>query len=302
MNIEELQQKKLELEAKLSDPEVLRDPQKIKEFSMEYGRMEKELKDAERRSTNGDSTESHDVIIEIRAGAGGMEASLFAQELFEMYTRFASKKGWRVEVIDESRSDLGGYKEVIFEISGNGVYKALQWESGVHRVQRIPETEKAGRIHTSTASVAVLPKANEVEIEIRPQDIKLEFSRSGGAGGQNVNKVETAVRVVHLPTGIAVRSQESKSQQKNREKAMELLRSRLLDLKIQEEQKKISSERKQQIGTGDRSEKIRTYNFPQDRVTDHRIKESWHNIPSLLEGNIESVIDALQNPIDISSK
>lgn len=300
MNLEKLKSRKQELEQQLSTPEVLRDPQKIKAFSMEYGKIEKELKDAERGSKDGGGSESHDVIMEIRAGAGGIEASLFAQELFQIYARYAAKKGWGVEVIDESQSDLGGYKEIIFEIRGNGAFDALRWESGVHRVQRIPETEKSGRIHTSTASVAVLPKAREVDIEIKPQDIKLEFSRSGGAGGQNVNKVETAVRVVHLPTGIAVRSQESKSQQKNREKAMELLRSKLLDIKMQEEEKKISSERKQQIGTGDRSEKIRTYNFPQDRVTDHRVKESWHNLPSIMEGNIEPIIDALQNSLNIS--
>ncbi len=291
MTIKELREKKTELESKLADPEVLRDPQKTKEFSLEYGRIEKELKAAERVKDRG--SESHDVIMEIRAGAGGVEASLFAQELFQMYTRFASKKEWKVAVIDESKSDLGGYKEVIFEISGQGAYRALAWESGVHRVQRIPETEKSGRIHTSTASVAVLPKAREIDIEIKPQDIEMEFSRSGGAGGQNVNKVETAVRIIHKPSGIAVRSQESRSQQKNRERAMEILRSKLLIIKMEEEQKKMSSERKQQIGTGDRSEKIRTYNFPQDRITDHRIKESWHNIPSLMEGNIEEIIESL---------
>lgn len=257
--------------------------------------MEKELKEAE-QGTN-QRTASPDVIMEIRAGAGGLEAALFAQELFQMYTRFAQKQGWQTALLDEAKSDLGGYKEVVFEISGRKVFEALRWESGVHRVQRIPETEKSGRIHTSTASVAVLPKAKEVDVDIRPQDIEMEFSRSGGAGGQNVNKVETAVRIIHKPTGIAVRSQESRSQQKNRERAMEILRSKLLDIKMQEEAKKMASERRQQIGTGDRSEKIRTYNFPQDRITDHRIKQSWYNIPSILAGNLETIINDIQNGV-----
>lgn len=287
---DELKDKREKLQNLLSNPEVIRDPQKIKEFSIELSKIEKTLQGFYEKPTF-----PQNAIIEIRAGAGGDEASLFAKSLFDMYTRFATRKGWSATMLDESKSDLGGYKEVIFNIKGTGAFEILRFESGAHRVQRIPETEKSGRVHTSTASVAVLPEAREIDIEIKPQDIRLEFSRSGGAGGQNVNKVETAVRIVHLPTGISVRSQESRSQQTNRERAMEILRSKLLDIKTQEEMKKISAERKQQIGTGERSEKIRTYNFPQDRVTDHRIKKSWHNIESILAGNMEPIIEALRN-------
>lgn len=289
---DELKDKREKLQNLLSNPEVLRDPQKIKEFSIELSKIEKILQGFYEKPTF-----SQNAIIEIRAGAGGDEASLFAKSIFDMYTRFAARKGWSATMLDESKSDLGGYKEVIFNIKGPGAFEALRFESGVHRVQRIPETEKSGRVHTSTASVAVLPEAREIDIEIKPQDIRLEFSRSGGAGGQNVNKVETAVRIVHLPTGISVRSQESRSQQTNRERAMEILRSKLLDIKMQEEMKKISAERKQQIGTGERSEKIRTYNFPQDRVTDHRIKKSWHNIEGIMAGNLEPITEALSTKV-----
>jgi len=240
----------------------------------------------------GEEEEVNKIIMEIRAGAGGLEASLFAEELFNMYKHYSEKSSSKVNVIDANKTDLGGYKEVVFEIEGEDVYKKLKYESGVHRVQRIPETEKNGRIHTSTVSVAVLPEAKDVDIEVRPDDIKVEFYRSSGPGGQNVNKVETAVRLIHLPTGVIVNCQEGRSQQKNREKAMTILKTRLLDAKRQEEEKKMSAERKKQIGTADRSEKIRTYNFPQDRITDHRINKSWHNITSILEGNMEDVVEA----------
>ncbi len=291
-----LKQQKHELERRFSDPEVLKDPQRLKEISLAFSKLEKEIRAEEQK---GDGRKA--VLFEIRAGAGGEEAALFAQELFLMYRRFAEKQKWLITIINESRNDLGGYKEIIFEIEGKEAYEKLRWESGVHRVQRIPETEKSGRIHTSTASVAVLPKARETDIEIRPEDIKMEFSRSGGAGGQNVNKVETAVRVTHLPTGISVRSQESRSQQTNRERAMDILRAKLLDIKTREENKKTADERRQQIGTGDRSEKIRTYNFPQDRITDHRIRRSWHDIESIMEGNIEPIVEALQRSLNPES-
>lgn len=243
--------------------------------------------------TAGDEEEPHTVIMEIRAGAGGDEAGLFAAELFGMYRRYAELKKWRVEIIDQSPTTIGGIKEAIFELSGDGIWHALKHESGVHRVQRVPDTEKIGRIHTSTASVAVLPEAKDVEVEVRPEDIRVEFFRSSGPGGQNVNKVETAVRLTHIPTGLVVASQEGRSQVKNRERAMTLLKTRLLDARRQTEEKKMAQERREQIGTGDRSEKIRTYNFPQDRITDHRIKKSFHNIHGILGGELNEIVEAL---------
>ena len=212
------------------------------------------------------------IILEVRAGVGGEEAALFAEQVSHMYRRYAERRGWVVNVLDESRSSLGGYKEASFEISGKDVYGALRYETGVHRVQRTPATEKSGRIHTSTASVAVMPLRSKSKIEINPADLEMEFSRSGGAGGQNVNKVETAVRLVHKPTGIDVRCTSERSQQKNRDKAMSILIAKIEALREEEEAKKSAGDRRDQIGTGDRSEKIRTYNFPQDRVTDHRLR------------------------------
>ena len=234
------------------------------------------------------------VVLEVRAGAGGDEAALFAEELANMYLAYATSQGWGYSVEDESRGTSGGYKEATFEIIHPQVYEDLRYETGVHRVQRIPVTEKAGRIHTSTASVAILPMRRKPSIEINPSDIQMEFSRSGGAGGQNVNKVETAVRLVHTPTGIEVRSQSERSQLKNREKAMNILVAKLEAMHEEEEAKQHASERKNQIGTGDRSEKIRTYNFPQNRITDHRIKVSWHNMEGVMAGQIGSIIGALQ--------
>ncbi len=234
------------------------------------------------------------IILEIRAGAGGDEAALFAANLLRMYRAYAERQGWTVAMIDESKNDLGGYKEITVEIKGKNAYDLLKHESGVHRIQRIPATEKSGRIHTSTASVAVLPVAEEKEIEIKDSDLEFTFSRAGGPGGQNVNKVETAVRLLHRPTGIVISCREERSQLKNRERALQILRAKLLDESIRKEEETLRRERKEQIGTGDRSEKIRTYNLLQDRVTDHRIKESWHNIQNIFNGNIDPLIDAFR--------
>ena len=235
----------------------------------------------------------NEIILEVRAGAGGEEAALFAQTLANMYKKYADSKGWSFSVVNESKTSLGGYKEAVFEIRGKNVYQELRFETGVHRIQRVPETEKMGRVHTSTASVAILPIRKKTSVEIKPTDIEIEFSRSGGAGGQNVNKVETAVRLIHKLTGIDVRSTAERSQQKNREKAMSILVAKLEVLKEEEEAKKYSAERKEQVGTADRSEKIRTYNILQDRITDHRIKESWHNIEKILAGEIGPIIKAM---------
>jgi peptide chain release factor 1 len=235
----------------------------------------------------------NEIVLEVRAGVGGEEASLFAEELARMYLRFAETRGWKARPLEESRAALGGFKEAQFEIKGQDVYKTLRFETGVHRVQRVPATEKQGRIHTSTASVAILPVYKRTKIEISPADIEIETSRSGGAGGQNVNKVETAVRIIHKPTGIDVRCTSERSQLQNREKAMLLLASRLQQLQDEEEDRKRAADRKSQVGTGDRSEKIRTYNFPQDRVTDHRIKESWSNVEAIMAGRIAPLIEAL---------
>lgn len=237
----------------------------------------------------------NEIVLEVRAGAGGDEASLFAWELAHMYERFAEMEKWQWKVNYESKSDLSGYKEASFEIKGKDVYKKMRYETGVHRVQRIPATEKNGRVHTSTSSVAVLPIKKKVNFEINPAEFEMEYSRSGGKGGQNVNKVETAVRIIHIPTGMDVRSTNERSQLANREKAMLILTAKLQQMKEEEEAKKYAGVRKDQIGTGDRSEKIRTYNFPQDRVTDHRIKKSWHNLPKIMEGGISEVIESINS-------
>jgi peptide chain release factor 1 len=242
-----------------------------------------------------DPNDDKDVIVEIRAGAGGEEASLFAADLFRMYSRYAQAKDWQISIIDSNQSGIGGFKEVIFEVKGGGAFSQLKYERGVHRVQRVPITEASGRIHTSTTTVAVLPEAEEIELNINPEDLKMEFFHSRGAGGQNVNKVTTAVRITHLPTDVVATCQNERSQIRNRMKAMAVLRARLFDLEQRKRSESIDQQRRIQIGTGERAEKIRTYNFPQNRITDHRINLSFHNLNEILDGKLDEVIDALSS-------
>ena len=258
-----------------------------------------------------DPNDDRNVIVEIRGGAGGEEAALFSAVLYRMYTMYAETKGWKTEIINSNETELGGYKEICFMITGGGAYSRLKYESGVHRVQRVPETETQGRVHTSTATVAVLPEADEVELEIGPKDLQIDTFRSSGAGGQHINKTSSAIRITHLPTGTVVECQDERSQYKNKDKAMKVLRSRLFKAKQDEHDAKIASDRKSQVGTGDRSERIRTYNYSQGRMTDHRIGLTLYRLDDLLNGNIEEVIDALiqadraaklQNTIDNQSE
>ncbi|MFA5389571.1 MAG: peptide chain release factor 1 [Candidatus Omnitrophota bacterium] len=240
-----------------------------------------------------DPDADRDVIMEIRAGTGGAEASLFAGDLFRMYSKYAAKNGWKVEIMDSHTAEAGGFKEVIFAVKGRGVYRKLKYEKGTHRVQRVPATEASGRIHTSAVTVAVLAEAEDVDVQINPQDLKIDVFRASGAGGQGVNKIESAVRITHLPSGMVVICQDERSQIKNKEKAMRVLRARLLDYTRREQEEKIAKERKIQVGTGDRSEKIRTYNFPDRRVTDHRIGFTIHDLPNVMEGEMDKIIGAL---------
>lgn len=240
-----------------------------------------------------DPNDSKNVIIEIRGGAGGDEASLFANSLYRMYTMYAEARRWKTEVLNANETELGGFKEISFSVEGEGAYSRLKYESGVHRVQRVPETESQGRIHTSTVTVAVLAEADEVELEIAPADLKIDVFRASGAGGQHINKTESAVRITHLPTGVVVECQDERSQHKNKDKAMKILRSRLYEALLQEQSDKIASERKSQVGTGNRSERIRTYNFPESRVTDHRIGLTLYRLEYILNGNLDEIIDAL---------
>lgn len=264
LEYEELQEKKPELEQKLKILLLPKDP-----------------------------NDDKNVIMEIRGGAGGDEAALFAGDLFRMYSRYAERKGWRTEILSSNETDIKGFKEVIFLVEGQGAYSQLKFESGVHRVQRIPTTESGGRIHTSTATVAVLPEAEEVDVQIDPNDLRIDVFCSSGPGGQSVNTTQSAVRVTHIPTGIVVSCQDEKSQHKNKDKAMRVLRARLLELAQAEQQAKLAGDRRSQVGTGDRSERIRTYNFPQGRVTDHRIGLTLHRLDTVLEGDLEEIIEAL---------
>lgn len=296
--LETLARKEAEVREMLAGDDTLHEmaAEELKGIQLEKEALEKQIEDILAKDKEEEEF-PNEVVLEVRAGAGGDEASLFAWELAHMYEKFTEIKGWNWKTNYESKSDIAGYKEASFEIKGKDVYKMLRAETGVHRVQRIPATEKNGRVHTSTASVAILPIRKKVNFVINPSDIEMEYSRSGGKGGQNVNKVETAVRLIHIPTGIDVRSTNERSQLANREQAMSILAAKLQALEEEKEAKKYAGVRKDQIGTGDRSEKIRTYNFPQDRVTDHRIKKSWHNLPKIMMGEISPIIEAIESGV-----
>ncbi len=264
--------------------------QEIESLEKELGELKEKLRLA---LLPRDPNDEKDIIMEIRAGTGGNEAALFASDLFRMYSRYAQAHGWNTDILSMSESGIGGFKEIIFEVKGKGAYSRLKYESGVHRVQRVPVTEASGRIHTSTSTVAVLPKAEEVDIDINTDDLKIDVFHSGGAGGQNVNKVATAIRMTHLPTGMVVICQDERSQLQNKVKALSVLRTRLLDTERRKQEEQITSDRRSQIGTGERAEKIRTYNYPQDRISDHRINVNLHNLPRFMEGDLDELIDAL---------
>ncbi|HHV27808.1 MAG: peptide chain release factor 1 [Clostridiaceae bacterium] len=285
-----LEEDKEMLKEKLDDEfkEMLKE--EITDLESQVAALEEELKIL---LIPKDPNDDKNVIVEIRAGAGGSEAGLFAGDLLRMYSMYAEKQGWKVEMMDSNNQGIGGFKEAIFMIKGKGAYSKLKYESGVHRVQRVPETEASGRIHTSTATVAVLPEAEDIDLEINPNDIRIDVFRSSGNGGQSVNTTDSAVRITHLPTGMVVSCQDEKSQHKNRDKAMKILKARLYDQLMTEQNQEIAEERRSQVGSGDRSERIRTYNFPQGRVTDHRINMTIHRLESFLDGDIEEIVEAL---------
>lgn len=277
------------------------DPEMLSLAEEEHRNALAKQKDLDEMLNRKESTEQrqvqevNEIIMEIRAGVGGEEAALFAQTLARMYERFCERRGWKFLLLEANRTEIGGAKELIYEIAGKGCFAALQGESGVHRVQRIPDTEKSGRVHTSTISVAVLPKAKSIDMDIRPDEIRVDVYRSSGPGGQHANKTSSAVRITHIPTGLVVQSQTARSQIENRESAMTILRSRLLQKRRDEEQQGMAEERRKQIGAAARSEKVRTYNFPQDRITDHRAGKSWHNIQKILDGELQPIIETLQS-------
>ncbi len=337
--LDDIKKRYKDLEAKLSDPEVIKDQKTYRQLAKEhsdlteivktydrYLRVQEEIE--ENKQMLGDSdpeirqlakdeleglekesaqleeklkvlllpkdpNDEKNILLEIRAGTGGDEAALFAADLFRMYSRYAEKKGWKVEILSAHETGIGGFKEIIALISGDKVYSRLKYESGTHRVQRVPETETQGRIHTSAVTVAVLPEADDVDVEINPQDLRIDVYRASGAGGQHVNKTESAVRITHIPTGLVVQCQDERSQHKNKAKAMKVLAARLYELKQQEQQKQLSEERRSMVGSGDRSERIRTYNFPQGRVTDHRIGLTLYKLEDIMQGEIDEIIEAL---------
>ncbi|MFC1982375.1 peptide chain release factor 1 [Chloroflexota bacterium] len=285
-----LEETKKMLDGGLDEEMIALAKEELENLESQLERLSQELKLA---LLPKDPNDAKDIIMEIRAGTGGDEAALFAADLFRMYSRYAQSKNWNIDIINMNESGIGGFKEIIFEIIGKAAFSRLKYERGVHRVQRVPTTESSGRIHTSTATVAVLPKAEEVDISINPDDLRVDIFHSGGAGGQNVNKVATAVRMTYLPTGMVVVCQDERSQLQNKIKAMSVLRARLMDAEQRKQEDKITTDRRSQVGTGERSEKIRTYNFPQDRISDHRIGRNFHNLPRILEGELDEILDAL---------